>query len=237
MKSLFEVIIDDELKKMFTWTGKTEKMEFRTYKEVIALLFAVIRLADSNYTIAQCHKDIIYRVLKRKNQNQNQKQETERFVRILCKSFTLSLNYQCCCSFIRWSFICNIFYCSIIQKPINQHAIVIKLLCNRIHFSLWLDISVFAIHLFNDFFKMNFDSFSSYFPLLCVSILLILFDIFLSNFSHMENGDSTSTIDCDLNLFDGNLKDDQKPSTSSDNSCNADEKLVATIFKLLNRCK
>lgn len=68
LKPLFDAIIDSELKKKFTWTGRTNlgktKMAFMDYKEVTALLFAVVHLADSNYTTKQCQHDVTYRVLK-----------------------------------------------------------------------------------------------------------------------------------------------------------------------------
>lgn len=88
MKGLFDVVIDVNLKKKFTWTGKSivghTKMEFRTYKEVIALLYAVIRLADSDYTTMNCKDDIVYKVLKHKEQK---KEKKKRFVQILCEDF------------------------------------------------------------------------------------------------------------------------------------------------------
>lgn len=67
-KPLFDTIIDSELKKKFTWTGRTSlgnsKMAFSVYKEVVALLFSVIRLADSNYTTKKCQQNVTYKVLK-----------------------------------------------------------------------------------------------------------------------------------------------------------------------------
>lgn len=68
IKPLFDKMISIELKAKFTWSGRTTlgytKMPFSVYKEVVSLLFTVVRLADANYTTTQCQRDVTYRVLK-----------------------------------------------------------------------------------------------------------------------------------------------------------------------------
>lgn len=88
MKSLFEVVIDAELQKECFWTGKSgikgvTKTQFRNYTEVIALLYAVIRLADADYTVVKCRKDITYKVLKHKPKQPLQVEK--RLVQIFCE--------------------------------------------------------------------------------------------------------------------------------------------------------
>lgn len=56
------------MKKNFTWTGKTKKgkrkIAFRRYKEIVNLIYAVVRRADSSYSMGTCKYDLTYRVLK-----------------------------------------------------------------------------------------------------------------------------------------------------------------------------
>lgn len=68
IKQIFDAIIDVEIKTQFTWTGKSAmgktKLAFSEYKEIINLIYAVVRRADSQYTKSECEHDLTYRVLK-----------------------------------------------------------------------------------------------------------------------------------------------------------------------------
>lgn len=68
IKSVFDAVIDSRIHCMFTWTGKSsngqKKMAFSEYKEVIGILYAIIRLADAKYSMKDCERDLTYKVLK-----------------------------------------------------------------------------------------------------------------------------------------------------------------------------
>lgn len=68
IKSLFDAVIDSRIISMFTWTGKSsngqKKMAFSEYKEIIGLLYTVVRLADTKYSKKDCERDLTYKVLK-----------------------------------------------------------------------------------------------------------------------------------------------------------------------------
>lgn len=67
IKALFDTVIYSELQCKFTWTGKSNgqnKIAFCEYKEVVGLLYSVVRLADSKYTLKDCKRDITHKVLK-----------------------------------------------------------------------------------------------------------------------------------------------------------------------------
>lgn len=68
ISKLFFTIIDETIKCKFTWTGKAAvgktKIALRDYKEIINLMYAVIRRADETYTMTKCEKNLTYKVLK-----------------------------------------------------------------------------------------------------------------------------------------------------------------------------
>lgn len=68
IKQLFDAIIDGEIKTSFSWTGKSatgkNKIAFSEYKEIINLIYAVVRHADGQYTMNDCEHDLTYKVLK-----------------------------------------------------------------------------------------------------------------------------------------------------------------------------
>lgn len=63
--------------------------------------------------------------------------------------FFIAFIVNFCCLSVRWSFVFNFFFCSIFlnfkTNQLDQHAIVIKLQCNRTDIWLSLDISVFFL--------------------------------------------------------------------------------------------
>lgn len=68
IKSVFNAILDKQVRSRFTWTGKSingeKKIPFRDYKEIIGLLFNVVRRANNKYTMVKCEEDLTTRILK-----------------------------------------------------------------------------------------------------------------------------------------------------------------------------
>lgn len=62
-------MIDGKIHCKYTWTGKSSnnqtKLAFSELKEIIGLLYAVVRLADATYSLKDCERDLTYKVLKR----------------------------------------------------------------------------------------------------------------------------------------------------------------------------
>lgn len=68
IKSVFDALISCEVAHHFTWSGKStpgqKKIAFSTYKEIVGIIYAVVRRADPGYCRKDCEKDLTYKVLK-----------------------------------------------------------------------------------------------------------------------------------------------------------------------------
>lgn len=68
IKAVFRTLIDSELKSEFSWTGKgangRKNRAFRDLKEIISLIYHVVRKADSTYCLKTCESDLTYRLLR-----------------------------------------------------------------------------------------------------------------------------------------------------------------------------
>lgn len=68
IKSLVSHIISAPLLKQYTWTGRTvkgaKKFALETKKQIIHLIFAVVKAYDAAYSLSECEYDLTYKVCK-----------------------------------------------------------------------------------------------------------------------------------------------------------------------------
>lgn len=72
INSVVDAIIDPKNQFQFSWTGRSSagsktKVAFNEYKEIISVIHAVCRLADSSYSRKECEQDLTYKVFKYAN--------------------------------------------------------------------------------------------------------------------------------------------------------------------------
>lgn len=66
VRMVFTTLFDEELKKQFTWSGRSGKAAFKDLNEIRNLIFEVVVQADRKYSLLQCDHDITYKLLKSK---------------------------------------------------------------------------------------------------------------------------------------------------------------------------
>lgn len=69
IKSVAQAIISGSLLKTYTWTGRSnshdeEKKKLSVKKNVVGLIYDVVKAYDENYSRSECTKDMIYKVCK-----------------------------------------------------------------------------------------------------------------------------------------------------------------------------
>lgn len=67
--SIVDAIIHPQIQSLYTWTGKsgektTKKHAFDELKEIVSLIHATCMRTDPSYSLADCKKDLTYKVLK-----------------------------------------------------------------------------------------------------------------------------------------------------------------------------
>lgn len=72
INSVVDAIIERDNQFQFSWTGRSssgakQKIAFNQYKEIIGVILAVCRFADSNYSRKDCEHDLTYKVFKYAN--------------------------------------------------------------------------------------------------------------------------------------------------------------------------
>lgn len=76
IKSIADSIIHPENQYLFSMTGKAapghvKKIAFNQFTEIIGVIFATCRRADTNYSLKECKNDLTYKIFKHGNSKRN----------------------------------------------------------------------------------------------------------------------------------------------------------------------